>query len=138
MTMARASSPIARILARSEHSPLTINDYRSDLDAFVARSQSANGEPMEAAKITPTDLGQFKRRLVERRRLRPCSVNRKRAALENFLTRAAATDLVPGLPISARGRSWSGPRRRPEGQKGGDLQSGRTTHTIVPDQLDRT
>jgi hypothetical protein len=69
--MARASDPIdrfGRFLAQSEHSPLTIKNYRSDLDAFAAWFQGANGEPMEPAKITPTDLRQFKRWLVEQRR----------------------------------------------------------------------
>jgi site-specific recombinase XerD len=72
--MARASDPIdrfGRFLAQSEHSPLTIKNYRSDLDAFAAWFQGANGEPMEPAKVTPTDLRQFKRCLVEQRRLKP-------------------------------------------------------------------
>jgi Phage integrase, N-terminal SAM-like domain len=77
--MARASDPIARFarfLAQPEHSPLTIKNYRSDLDAFAAWFQSANSEPMEPARITPTDLRQFKRWLVEQRRLNPNTVNR--------------------------------------------------------------
>jgi site-specific recombinase XerC len=64
--MARACDPIdrfGRFLTQSEHSPLTIKNYRSDLDAFAAWFQSANGEPMEPARITPTDLRQFKQRL---------------------------------------------------------------------------
>src|SRR3954468_2393128 len=89
ITMARASDPIdpiARFLAQSEHSPLTIKNYRSDLDAFAVWFQSANGEPMEPAKVTPTDLRQFKRSLVEQRRLKPNTVNRKLATLKSFLT----------------------------------------------------
>jgi hypothetical protein len=41
---------------------------------------------MEPAKITPTDLRQFKRWLVERRRLKLNTVNRKLATL-NFFSR---------------------------------------------------
>ena len=33
-----------RFLAQSEHSPLTIRNYRSDLDAFAAWFEGANGE----------------------------------------------------------------------------------------------
>ena len=58
--MARVSHPVdrfARFLAQSEHSPLTIKNYRSDLAAFAAWFEGANGEPMEPARITPTDLG---------------------------------------------------------------------------------
>ncbi len=43
--MARAPDPIARFLAQSEHSPLTIKNYRSDLDAFAAWFEGANGDP---------------------------------------------------------------------------------------------
>jgi hypothetical protein len=48
--MACVSDPIdrfARFLAQSEHSPLTIKNYRSDLAAFAAWFEGANGEPME-------------------------------------------------------------------------------------------
>jgi hypothetical protein len=33
--MARAPDPVARFLAQSEHGPLTIKNYRSDLAAFA-------------------------------------------------------------------------------------------------------
>jgi hypothetical protein len=62
--MARASDPIGRFgrfLAQSEHSPVTIKNDRSNLDAFASSFEDANGEPMEPAKMTPTDLRQFKR-----------------------------------------------------------------------------
>ena len=65
---------------------------------------------MAAAKVTPTGLRQFKRWLVEQRRLNPGSVNRKLATLKSFLTWAAAAGLVQGLPVSPQGRSWSGLR----------------------------
>src|SRR5262249_28486937 len=100
ITMARAPDPIdrfARFLAQSEHSPLTIKNYRSDLDAFAAWFQSANGEPMEPAKITPTDLRQFKRWLIEQRRLKPNTVNRKLATLKSFLTWAARAGLANSI-----------------------------------------
>jgi site-specific recombinase XerD len=62
--MARPSNSIDRFagfLAQSEHSPLTIKNYRSDLAAFAAWFEGTNGEPMVPAKVTPTDLRQFKR-----------------------------------------------------------------------------
>jgi hypothetical protein len=43
--MVHASDTIdrfARFLARSEHSPLTIKNYRSDLDAFAAWFEDTN------------------------------------------------------------------------------------------------
>jgi transposase len=44
------------------------------------------------------------------------------SALENFLTRAAAADIAPGLAVPAQVQSRSGSRQRPDGQEGGDLQ----------------
>src|SRR4051812_15578273 len=104
--MARAPDPIdtfAAFLAQADRSPLTIKNYRGDLAAFAAWFEGVNGEPMEPAKITPTDLKQYKRWLVEHRRLKPSSVNRKLATLKSFLTWAAAAGLASGLPVPAHG-----------------------------------
>jgi len=119
--MARDSDPIARFarfLTQFEHSPLTIKNYRSDLDAFAVWFQSANGEPMEPAKITPTDLRQFKGWLVEQRRLTPSSVNRKLATLKSFLTWATQAGLTSGLPVPVPAQAWSGPRSIPQERPG--------------------
>lgn len=119
--MARASDPIdrfTRFLAQSEHSPLTIKNYRSDLDAFATWFEGANGEQMEPTKVTPTDLRQFKRWLVEQRRLKPNTVNRKLATLKSFLTWAARAGLTNGLPVPAPGQAWSGPRPVAQEQPG--------------------
>jgi site-specific recombinase XerD len=101
--MARVSDPVdrfARFLAQSEHSPPTIKNYRSDFDAFTAWFRGANGEPMEPAKVTPTDLRQFKRWLVERRRLKPNTVNRELATLNSFLIFGNRSKLPIGYRLS--------------------------------------
>ena len=70
--MARTSDPIetfAGFLAQAERSPLTIKNYRGDLAAFATWFDQVNGEAMAPAKVTPTDLRQFKHWLVEQRRL---------------------------------------------------------------------
>src|SRR5512143_1283281 len=105
--MARAPDPIerfARFLAQAERSPLTIKNYRGDLAAFAAWFEQVNGEAMAPAKVTPTDLRQYKRWLVEQRKLKPSSVNRKLATLKSFLTWAAAAGIAPGLPAPAQHR----------------------------------
>ena len=119
--MAHAPDPIesfARFLAQAERSPLTIKNYRGDLDAFAAWFERVNAEAMAPAKVTPTDLRQFKRWLVEQRKLKPSSVNRKLATLKSFLTWAAAAGISPGLPVPAQGRSWSGPQPVPQERPG--------------------
>src|SRR3954463_15175934 len=110
--MAKVADPIERFagfLAQAERSPLTIKNYRGDLAAFAAWFEEVNGEAMAPARVTPTDLRQFKRWLVEQRRLQPSSVNRKPAPRKSFLPGPAAAGLAPGLPVPAQGRSWSGP-----------------------------
>ena len=45
--MGSASDPVdrfARFLAQSEHSPPTVKNYRSDLEAFAAWFEDTNGE----------------------------------------------------------------------------------------------
>jgi site-specific recombinase XerD len=119
--MASTSDPIESFvgfLAQAERSPLTVKNYRGDLAAFTAWFDEINGEPMEPAKVTPTDLRQFKRWLVEQRKLKPSSVNRKLATLKGFLTWAAAAGIAPGLPVPAQGRSWGGPRPVPQERPG--------------------
>src|SRR3954451_19377260 len=119
--MARTSDPnetFASFLVQAERSPLTIKNYRGDLAAFAAWFEEVNGEPMAPAKVTSTDLRQFKRWLVEQRRLKPSSVNRKLATLKSFLTWAAAAGIAPGLPVPAEGRSWGGPRPVPQERPG--------------------
>lgn len=119
--MAQVSDPIERFagfLAQAERSPLTIKNYRGDLAAFAVWFEDVNGEPMGPDKITQTDLRQFKRWLVEQRKLKPSSVNRKLATLKSFLTWAAAAGITSGLPVPAQGRSWSGPRPVPQERPG--------------------
>ncbi len=123
------SNRFAGFLAQAERSPLTIKNYRGDLAAFAAWFEDVNGEPMEPAKVTPTDLRQFKRWLVEQRKLKPSSVNRKLATLKSFLTWAAAAGIAPGLPVPAQGRSWSGPRPFP---RSGPGRAGSTAASRTP------
>ena len=77
-----------RFLAQAERSPLTVKNYRGDLGAFAAWFEQINGEVMAPAKVTPTDLRQFKRWLVEQRNLKPSIVNRKLATLNQTIAQS--------------------------------------------------
>src|SRR4051794_10208497 len=132
--MAQVSDPIERFadfLAQAERSPLTIKNYCGDLAAFAVWFEEANGEPMGPAKVTPTDLRHFKRWLVEQRKLKPSSVNRKLATLKSFLTWAAAAGLTFRLPGSPPGRSWSGPRPVPQERRGPRWLDRREQNTLL-------
>ena len=66
--------------AQAERSPLTIKNYRSDLRAFAAWFEATNGDPFKPAKITPTDLREYKPWMVTPCGFKPKRVNRKLAA----------------------------------------------------------
>jgi site-specific recombinase XerD len=85
----------AHHLTRTERSPLTIKNYRCDLVAFARWFRDTTGDELTPALITPTDLRDYKRFLVDHRQLKPSSVNRQLATLQSFLTWAAAAGLLP-------------------------------------------
>jgi site-specific recombinase XerD len=85
----------ARYLARAERSPLTIKNYLCDLAAFATWSRETNEDELAPAHITPTDLRDYKRFLLDHRGLKPSSVNRQLATLKSFLAWAAAVGLLP-------------------------------------------
>ncbi len=61
--MGRVSDPVcrfARFLAASEGGPVTIKNYRSEVGASAPCFKGRNGEQMEPAYITLTDMRWFK------------------------------------------------------------------------------
>ncbi len=92
--MSTSLKRFAAYLEQAERSPLTIKNYLSDLRAFAAWFEEANGDPFEPAKITPTDLREYKRWMVSHCGFKPNSVNRKLATLKSFIHWATETGLV--------------------------------------------
>ena len=86
----------ARFLEQSERSPVTVRGYLADLTVFFRWFEKANGAPLDPARITATDLREYKRLLVEELRQKPASVNRKLASLKSFLKWAADAGLTSG------------------------------------------
>ena len=84
----------AVFLEQAERSPLTIKNYLSDLRAFAAWFEEMNGDSFEPAKITPTDLREYKRWMVSHCGFKPNSINRKLATLKSFIHWATETGLV--------------------------------------------
>jgi integrase len=103
----------ARHLARAERSPLTIKNYLCDLAAFATWFRDTNEDELAPAHITPTDLRDYKRFLVDHRGLKPSSVNRQLATLKSFLAWAAAVGLLPAGELPALPRAVLQARRGP-------------------------
>jgi site-specific recombinase XerD len=103
----------AHHLTRVERSPLTITNYRCDLAAFARWFRDTDGDELTPAHITPTDLRDYKRFLVDQRGLKPSSVNRQLATLKSFLTWAATAGLLPVGPPPALPKAVFQARRGP-------------------------
>jgi site-specific recombinase XerD len=85
LPMDKIKQQFARYLRQSERSPLTIKNYLSDIDGFGKWFLKTNGDTLTPKRVTPIDLREYKRFLVEERRLKPQSTNRKLIALSCFL-----------------------------------------------------
>jgi integrase/recombinase XerC len=91
--MASILDRFCRFLERAERSPLTLRVYRSDLEGMTRWFEEQNGGPFTPAKITPTDLREYKRWLAGQD-LKPASINRKLASLKSFLNWAVDVRLL--------------------------------------------
>jgi hypothetical protein len=60
-----AVEDFAHHLTHAEHGPLTIKNYRCDLAAFALWFRDTTGDELTPAHITPTDLRDYKRFLMD-------------------------------------------------------------------------
>lgn len=103
----------ARHLERSDRSPHTTRNYRSDLQGLARWFEQTHSEPPQLHSLTPIDLREYKRFLVHHCRLTPQTVNRKLSSLKTFF-QWAARDLglaeIPKIPgpvrFTDRGPRW--------------------------------
>jgi site-specific recombinase XerD len=88
-------------LRRQQLSAYTIENYASDLRVFSRFFQGSTGEEFQAARITPTDIRDFKSRLVTVEQRSPATVNRRIYALRKFFLWAIAAGLAKEDPTAA-------------------------------------
>lgn len=101
----------AKYLEDQDLSAHTVRGYVSDVASFARWFEQTNGEPFALPSVTPTDLREWREYL--RRHLKASTVNRKMAALVQFLRWAKAQGLIAADPSS--GWAWTLPvlDRRP-------------------------
>lgn len=109
------ASRFARFLQSAERSLLTIKNYLADLGAFIWWFEETNGRAFHPKDITPTDLREYKRTLIDHLKRKPSTVNRKLVCLQSFLRWAVDTGLLghgrapkspKQVPVERRGPRW--------------------------------
>ena len=97
--------PISELLQRfiehlcsHDRSERTIKAYSSDLRLLARWFYEANREELTPQSITPIDLREYKRYLLEDRGFKPATVNRRIASISAFCNWAEEQGLVDGNP----------------------------------------
>ena len=97
-------------LRRQEKAPNTIESYRYDLVLFSRWLEATNGEPLGAARITPTDLREYRAYLLSVERRSPATINRRLASLRTFFHWARAEGICREIPTDSVKGIQSSPR----------------------------
>src|SRR2546423_13755078 len=88
-------------LRRQQLSRYTIENYASDLRVFARFFQGSTGEELQASRITPTDIRDFKAHLVAVEQRSPATTNPRLYARRKFFHWASAAGLAQGGPTMA-------------------------------------
>ena len=97
-------------LRRQEVAPTTVASYRSDLAGFARWFADSTGEAFGAARVTPTDVREYRAHLRTVQRRPAATVNRRLAALRRFFGWAQAAGRVRELPTAGVKGAPSAPR----------------------------
>jgi len=81
-----------------DRSELTVRSYSSDLKLFAKWFYETNREELTPQSITPIDLREYKRCLLEDRSVKPATVNRRLASISAFCKWAQEQGLIDGNP----------------------------------------
>ena len=85
-------------ITKQDRSPLTIRGYMTDLKDFAAWFEKTNGEPLAPARITPTDVKEYKQHLLTVKRLKANTVNRRLSSISAFTLWARQTGQIQSDP----------------------------------------
>src|ERR1035437_10725643 len=81
-------------LEQEGRSPITIRNYRSDLEGFIRWSESQSKKDFNVSDFAVSDLHQYRKSLVHR--FKASTTNRKLASLKIFLRWASDAGLSQG------------------------------------------
>ncbi len=87
-----------KYLQDNDFSDLTVRGYLSDLNLFTQWFEQTNGENMKLERITPTDIKEYRQRLLTVENRAANTVNRKLASLSALMQWALNSGKIPSDP----------------------------------------
>jgi site-specific recombinase XerD len=100
-------------LVAQDRSEMTIKGYRSDLTGFAAWFEQTNGEAFSPELVTPLDVREYRQYLLNVKRQKPNTINRKLAALSVLMHWALDTRQIgddPTKNVKSLQQGNNGPR----------------------------
>jgi len=94
----RLLQPFIEHLRSHDRSEQTIKSYSSDLKLFAEWFYETNSEELTPQSITPIDLREYKRYVLEDRGFKPATVNRRLASISAFCKWTQEQGLVDANP----------------------------------------
>ncbi len=86
-------------LSQQDHSALTIKGYLSDIQSFSTWFENENHEPFALERVTPIDMKKYKTFLMETRRQKANTINRKLASLSALMHWALENGKIQSDPM---------------------------------------
>ena len=81
-----------------DRSAITVKGYRSDLRSFATWFEQTNGEEFSLELVTPLDVREYKQHLLNVKRQKPNTVNRKLASLSSLMNWGVETGQIGDDP----------------------------------------
>ena len=103
---------IEYIEAERRYSPLTVRNYRRDLELFISWCEQQANERFDPSRIEPKDIREWILKRSDEDRLSPASVNRELSSLRSFF-RFLRRDGVVEKDIFAKITPQKSPKRLP-------------------------
>lgn len=98
--MSKTLTEFKLFLQETDRSPNTVSGYLEDLKDFADWFENANGEALTPMAITPSDIRAYRQHLLNDRKLKPNTINRRLASLAAFARWARVTGQIESDPTT--------------------------------------